>query len=321
MEIALNRPELNRPDLSAEERVSAPDAVAGGPFVVSEAFPEHAPRARVITSRPKLPLSDLELRARVQWGHCASSHFQISYDRTAFNDKRAAMLNESLEIAYSLIFHFTHESFADRFQIYAVDQRSPGLLGCAVWPHFNTDERAIYLVENSTRSIHSELGGLLAHAMRIARYGKHYRSTPGWAVLEEGFSIFLSERLSTQPDIFPFFGAEPNLIASHLYGDRETRLPAIWNASHDALHLEERILAGAFFLYLGDTFGDDRVVSFSKSDDAISDETFQAFFRHSMRDLEAGWLQHFPVAFVALTETERETMVQHWERSIESCHR
>jgi hypothetical protein len=276
--------------------------------------------ARVITPKPQLALSDQELRARVQWAHRASGHFQLAYDRVAFNEKRAAMLNESLEIAYSLIFHFTHESFTDRFQVYAVDQRATGLLGRSVTPHFNLEERAIYLVESGARTVHSELAGLLTHAMRLTRYARHYHATPGWAALEEGFSIFLSERLSIQPDIFPFYGAEPDLIAHHIYRKHDLTLPVVWDASAGALKTQERILAGAFMLYLGDTFSDDRVVTFSKSDDAITSETFRTFFRGSLADLEAAWLQHLPLALVALTGDEQDTMVQHWDRAMESCH-
>jgi hypothetical protein len=230
------------------------------------------------------------------------------------------MLNESLEIAYSLIFHFTHESFTDRLQVYAVDQRATGLLGRTVSPHFNLEERAIYLVEGGARNVHSELAGLLTHAMRLTRYARHYHSTPGWAALEEGFSLFLSERLSTQPDIFPFYSAEPDVIAHHLYRKHEMHLARIWNAEAGTMRVRERVLVGAFMLYLGDTFSDDRVVTFSKSDDAITDETFRTFFNATLIDLQAVWLHHLPLSLVALTEDEQEAMIQHWDRAIESCH-
>ncbi len=295
------------------------DSVAGGPLAphpISE--PSETRTARVITTRPHVALSDQELRARVQWGHRASPHFQLDYDRTAFNDDRVATLIESLEIAYTLIFHFTHESFADRFHVYAIDQRATGLLGRSVCPHFNLEERAFYLVESGARNIHSELGGLLTHAMRLSRYARHYNSTPGWAVLEEGFGIFLSERLSTQPDIFPFYGAEPDLIAHHLYHKHVWKLPEIWNTAPGMLRTEQRILAGAFMLYLGDTFSDDRVVTFSKSNDEITDETFRTFFGGSLTSLEAAWVQHLPLSLVALTEEERNATLQHWDRAIES---
>ncbi len=293
------------------------EPVAGGQLVSMVDVAEPRP-ARVITTKPQVALSDLELRARVQWAHRVSPHFQIAYDRTAFSETRAALLNESLEIAHTLIFHFTHESFTDRFQVYAVDQRSKGLLGRSVWPHFNREERAMYLVESGSRNIHSELAGLLAHAMRLSRYTRHYDATPGWAALEEGFSIFLSERLSTQPDLFPFYSAEPDLIAHHIYKKHDVKLPTIWNTDGGMFKIEQRILVGAFILYLGDTFGDDQVVTFSKSDDAITDETFRTFFGKSLPDLEATWLQHLPLSLVALTEEEQHAMVQHWDRAMES---
>ncbi len=297
------------------------EPAAGGELASAPSSPHGETRpTRVITPKPQLALNDQELRARVQWAHRASPHFQLAYDRAAFDESRAAMLNESLEIAHTLIFHFTHESFVDRFQVYVVDQRATGLLGRSVSPHFNLEERAIYLVESGVRTVHSELAGLLTHAMRVARYARHYHSTPGWAALEEGFSLFLSERLSTQPDLFPFYGAEPDVVAHHLYRKHEMHLARIWNAEAGTMQVRERVLVGAFMLYLGDTFSDDRVVTFSKSDDAITDETFRTFFDASLIDLQTAWLQHLPLTLVSLTEDEQSTMLQHWDRAIESSY-
>ncbi len=319
---------IDRAGLVVHPRMNTSAEAAGGEPFSGEPSPnsihhsDFEPRpTRVITQKPQLALSNQELRARVQWGHRASGHFHLAYDRTSFNESRAAMLIESLEIAYTLIFHFTHESFTDRFQVYAVDQRATSLLGRHVSPHFNLEERAFYLVESGSRNIHSELAGLLTHAMRLPRYARHYYATPGWAALEEGFGLFLSERLSTQPDLFPFFGAEPDIIAHHIYHHHDLHLPAIWSATPDALKVQERILAGAFMLYLGDTFSDDRVVTFSKSNDAITDETFLTFFGHSLAELESIWVQHLPLSLVALTEDEQQSLIQHWDRAIESiCH-
>ncbi|MFI5201590.1 MAG: hypothetical protein ACHQNE_04340 [Candidatus Kapaibacterium sp.] len=284
-------------------------------FTASPARP-----ARVITTKPPLAISDQELRARVQWAHKTSSHFQISYDRSAFSELRAATLDETLEAAYSLIFHFTHEAFAGRLQVYAVDQRAKSLLGRSLRPHFNIEEPAIYLVENGSRQMQEELVELLTHAMRLTRYARHYEQTPGWAVLEEGFGIFLNERLAMQQDVFPFYGAESDLIAHHIYQTHGARLYDVWNAVPHALTTDQIVLAGAFLLSLGDTFSDDRVVTFSKSDYPITSETFRTFFDRSLDDLEAAWLQHLPLSLVTLTEEERERMIQHWDSAIE-CRR
>ncbi len=278
----------------------------------------HPPR--VITTKPPLPIHDRDLHARVQWAHKSSSHFQLSYDRAAFSELRAVTLAETLEAAYSLIFHFTHEAFAGQFQVYALDQRAKALLGRSIRPHINIEEPAIYLVENGSRPMQEELVELLTHAMRITRYARHYEQTPGWAVLEEGFGIFLNERLAMQPDVFPFYSAESDLIAHHIYRSHGAKLREVWNALPHALTTDQMVLAGAFLLSLGDTFSDDRVVTFSKSDYAISSETFRTFFDRSLDDLEAAWLQHLPLSLVAMTEEEQDRMVQHWESAIE-CRR
>jgi len=303
------------------------DAVSGGSLADTTVVPMSGnPMAspgrppRVITTKPPLPISDQELRARVQWAHKTSSHFQVSYDRSILSDVRAATLDETLEAAYSLIFHFTHEAFAGRFQVYAVDQRAKSLLGRSVRPHFNIEEPAIYLVENGSRQMQEELVELLTHAMRLARYERHYVQTPGWAALEEGFGIFLNDRLAMQPDVFPFYGAESDLIAHHIYQLHGATLREIWSARPQALTTDQIVLAGAFLLSLGDTFSDDRVVTFSKSDYPITTETFRTFFDRSLDDLEAAWLQHLPLALVALTGEEQDRMIQHWDGAIE-CRR
>ncbi len=277
--------------------------------------------ARVITTKPPLAISDQELRARVQWAHKTSSHFQISYDRAAFSELRVTTLYETLEAAYSLVFHFTHEAFAGRLQVYAVDQRAKTLLGRSLRPHFNPEEPAIYLVENGSRQMQEELVELLTHAMRLARYARHYEQTPGWAVLEEGFGIFLNERLAMQPDVFPFYGAESDLIAHHIYQTHGAKLREVWSAVPHALSTDQIVLAGAFLLSLGDTFSDDRVVTLSKSDYPITSETFRTFFDRSLDDLEAAWLQHLPHSLVALTEEEQERRIQHWDSAIECLRR
>jgi hypothetical protein len=302
------------------------NSVAGGTLANSplpngeNSFSSAGRPSRVITTKPALPISDQELHARVQWAHKASSHFQISYDRSAFSELRATTLDETLEAAYSLIFHFTHEAFTGRLQVYAVDQRAKSLLGRSLRPHFNIEEPAIYLVENGSRQMQEELVELLTHAMRLTRYARHYEQTPGWAVLEEGFGIFLNERLAMQPDVFPFYGAETDLIAHHLYRSHGATLREVWSAAPHTLTTDHVVLAGAFLLSLRDTFSDDRVVTFSKSDYPITNETFHAFFDRSLDDLEAAWVQHLPLALVALTEEERERMIQHWDSAIE-CRR
>lgn len=276
--------------------------------------------ARVITRKPALPISDAELRARIQWASKTSPHFQLFYDRATFSAPRAAALNELLEIAYSLIFHFTHESFAGRCSVYVIDQREPALLGRSMHPHFNAEEAAIYLIESGSRQAQEALIEMLTHAMRIARYARHYEQTPGWATLEEAFGIFLSERLSMQPDVFPFYGAESDLIAHHLYHAHSTTLHEIWNAQPHTLSIDGMILAGAFMLSLGDTFSDDTVVTFSKSDDSITNDSFRTFFGRSLKELEEAWLQHLPIAMLTVTGEEQERILQHWDRSLE-CRR
>ncbi len=293
---------------------SSSNGIAAG---ASAAMISPARPKRVITTRPQLPISDQELRARIVWATMTSPHFQLAYDQSAFAVPRAKLILETLESAYSLIFHFTHESFADRFQVHAVDQRSSELLGRAVRPHFNFAERAIYLVETSSQNIYAELIEQLTHAMRIVRYAKHYDHTPGWATMEEGFSVFLNERLSISPAVYPFYGADADVIAYHIYKDHPSKIVDLWAIPSIPLTVTQRVLAGAFFLHLGNIYSDDQIATFSKSDYPITSETFQAFFGARLEELEDAWVTHLPSALIALTHEEMDVMLQKWERTIE----
>ena len=299
------------------------EAAAGGQLLGSSpsntampVFPGNAPR--VITTKPQVPISDQELRARIQWAHKSSPHFQVSYDRISFPEPRASTLIEDLERAYNLIFHFTHESFADRFTVYAVDQRATSLLGRSIRSHLNLEEQAFYLVENSRQRLQAELVEQLTHAMRIGRYGRHYYATDGWAMLEEAYSIFLSERLAAMPDVFPFFGADTEVIAYHIIQKNGHPLNTIWWTPVHNSTIDDLILAGAFMIYLGDTFSDDRVVTFSLCDDAITTDSFQTFFGAPLQKLEEQWLEHLPTSLLALTQEEQNDMIQRWDAAIDS---
>ena len=278
-----------------------------------------APSPRVITPRPQLEIADTELRARVQLSHKTSSHFALAYDRVFFTDEQVAQVLSMLESSYSSVFALTHESFPDRFQVYAIDQRSKGLLGRVVRSHFNPRERAIYLSRTSTQPLHVDLIEQVAHAMRFVRYGKHYASTPGWSLLEDAIGVFLNARLTSHREVFPFYGIESDVIAFHLYDKKLVRpLHEVWKSLDHATTLERSVQAGAFFLYLGDTFSDDRVMEFSKIDCEVTNDTFRDFFGRTLVQLEQQWIRSLPHSLIPLTHDEQVQAVQHWMRSIEN---
>lgn len=302
------------PGIPASFPPSGPNPAGGG----SSQSHRAVRTPRVITTRPQLGISDRELHARVQWAHRVSPHFSLSFDRMAFADAQASGLLDLLEEGYGRMFHLTHESFADRLPVYLVDQRATALLGRAVKPHLNREEHAMYLVESSAHHASADVLRLLTHAMRFSRYEQHYGRTPGWSFLEEALSVFLSARLSMQPDVFPFYGAEADVIAHHLHTKSAAGMHlALSQDPEAAITLDEMVLNGAFFLYLGDTHGDDLVVTFSKSEDEITGDSFRAFFGSSLLELEEEWTTHLPVSLLALTHDEQERMIEQWQRAIE----
>jgi len=274
------------------------------------------PVPNTITPRPLIKITDSELRARVQWQRYTSPHFEISYDKICLHGVEIEMLSQILESAYQSIFALTHEGIPDRLPIYITDLRSPSLMGRKTSTHFSAGERAIYLVRNSHESLDTELVSILVHAMRFPRYIKHYGITRGWALLEDAFATFLSERLQNKSkSAYPFYGVEPDIIAHYL--KEQAVLPKLaysWHSLRFASELERRVLAGAFLLYLGDTASDDRVVEFSKYDDEISGDTFKVFFGKNLEVLEDQWSEHLPNALLGYTEVEHREMMEHWKK-------
>jgi len=269
-----------------------------------------------ITPRPLVKITDSELRARVQWIHHTTPHFEISYDKICLHGVEIETLSHVLESAYQSIFFLTHEGLSERFPIYITDLRSPSLMGRKTSTHFSAGERAIYLVRNSHESLDTELVAMLTHAMRFPRYIKHYGITRGWALLEDAFATFLSERIQNKTKhTYPFYGVESDIIAEYLKENAVLpKLAYSWHSLRFASELERRVLAGAFLLYLGDIASDDRVVEFSKYDDEISGDTFKVFFGKNLEDLEEQWSEHLPKALLGYTEIEHREMMEHWKK-------
>ncbi len=269
-----------------------------------------------INPRPLIKITDTELKARVQWIHYTTPHFEISYDKICLHSVEIETLSHVLESAYQSIFSLTKEGMTERFPIFITDLRSPSLMGRKMSTHFSAGERAIYLVRNTHESLDTELIAMLTHAMRFPRYIKHYGITRGWAILEDAFATFLSERIQgNTKHSYPFYGVESDVVAHYL--KEHAVLPKLFYAWHSlrfASELERRVLAGAFLLYLGDTESDDRVVEFSKYDDEVTSDTFKVFFGKNLEVLEEGWAEHLPKALLGYTEIEYREMMEHWKK-------
>jgi len=271
---------------------------------------------RSLTKHALLPIADSELRARVRWGHVSSQHFALSFDADMFHPNETRTLLATLESRYHQIFSLTHETFNDRMIVYAVDLRSPSLLGRSARTHFNLAERTIYLIRSGVDAFDVELTQALVHAMRFSRCIKHYGITPGWAMLEDAFAVFVSERLRENHKVFPFFGVEPNLVIHFLLEKSAVRLLSyLWESKQFASPLERYVLAGAFLLYLGDALGDDKIISLSRIDDTVLSGTFRDYFGESLTKLEERWFEHLPRTLVSFTEEERKSALNEWLHS------
>jgi hypothetical protein len=273
------------------------------------------------THRPLVAISDTEIRARVQWGNLTTRHFNVFYDRVCYHEMEAATIAQELDDAYRAVFAMTHEGFFDRVPVYLCDLRSPAILGRKAQTHFNVGDRSIYIVRSMSMSAEAEMISMVVHATRFHRYLKHYGITPGWAMLEDAFATFASERIAHHRLTHPFFGVEPDVIAHHVIS--RSFLPSLsyaWQSVRFSSEIERRVMAGAFLIYLGDTASDDRVTAFSKCDDEVTNKTFELYFGKSLAHLEDAWHNHLPKALLSYTDEEQHEMIDHWNGVMSRIH-
>jgi hypothetical protein len=302
---------ISKPALSGDDERNHPFP----PVVKPE--PEPIPK-RALHEKPLMPISDTDLRGRISWSHIQSPHFVLSYDATSFEQREADVILIQLETIYHDIFNLTHESFSDKLNVYAIDLHTPMLLGRTTRTHFNVTERNLYLVRTHHDTIESELITAMTHAMRNRRYLEHYGITRGWAMLEDSFSVFLSERLRNDKKTFPFYGADPEIIAHYLKEHLPIRmLSHIWTSKQFANAIERYAIAGAFMIYLGDVLGDDKVASFSWHENEITHNSFHLYFGDSLEHLEERWVEQLPKAMHAYTEDERFEMIHCWLKCVQ----
>jgi hypothetical protein len=264
-------------------------------------------------------LVDRELRAALAWNHASTPHFNLNYEDARFEKREIESVMKLLEQSYSSIFSQTHEAFNDRLEMYLVDARSQMLLGKKLSTHLNVEEKTLYLTRFPYQPLHAQLIAHLTHAMRMNRFAKNYQDYQAWALMEDAFAVFLNHRLAVQPETFPFFGIEPDIIVHELMKSARVRsLHDCWEAPAKCNVLERQVLNGAFFLYLGDTYSDDRVVELSKCDNEITTETFKDFFGKTLDELEAEWVSHLPTSMLAITRDELDLAIHRWEKKIDA---
>lgn len=264
-------------------------------------------------------LVDRELRSALAWNNCSTPHFNLNYELDRFERREIDSVMKLLEQSYSSIFSQTHEAFADRLEMYLVDARSQMILGRRLPSHLNVEEKTLYLTRLPYQPLHAQIIAHLTHAMRMSRFAKNYEGCQAWALMEDAFAVFLNHRLAPQPDTFPFFGIEPDIIVHELMkNDRVRSLRECWDLPATCNVLERQVLNGAFFLYLGDTYSDEKVVELSKCDSDLSVDTFKQFFGKTLDELEAEWVAHLPTSMLAMTRDELDLAINRWEKKIDS---
>lgn len=277
---------------------------------------------RPTLAQASLALVDRELRKALSWSNSSTPHFQVHYESDRFEKREIEAIATQLEQSYTSIFSQTHEAFAGQLDMFLVDARSAaaaGFFGRKLATHLNVEEKTLYVTKFPFQPLHQQIVAHLTHAMRMQRYAKHYDDSHAWALMEDAFAVFLNDRLAAQPDAFPFFGIEPDIIVHELLqGKRVRNITECWSSPASCNILERQVLLGAFFLYLGDTYSDDRVIELSKCDNEITSDTFKTFFGKPLADLEAEWVEHLPVSLLAMTRDELDLAITRWEKKIDS---
>jgi hypothetical protein len=253
----------------------------------------------------------------LHWPQKASRYFDIYFDPHTFETREVEALIPQLDEGLLAIGELVGREILEHYVIYLADERSPGFEGQVTTSCFDAVSRAIMLVRVPTRPLHSDLLIPLTHAMCSTLHQSPAATRPMRLLVEDAFAAYVNTRLAPHSDVFPYFGVEPDVICHELFQRRAVRTFRECLAHPLACSaLERHVIGGAFFLYLADTYGDERLLNLFREAAQPMPASFTTTFDASLEDLENVWMRHLPDSLVALTSEERELAILHWDTLI-----
>ena len=133
----------------------------------------------------------------------------------------------------------------------------------------------------------SPLAHEMVHVFRMDRRGNR-----DWFA-EEGIAEFIALRVDPSLDGFPWYGTTLVVAAGQWVASNEAIPLDDLRTRHKELNqpckAQSYTLRASFFVYLGDRYGDDKVLAFARKLPAGSLEDYEEFFGLSFGGLEAQW--------------------------------
>jgi hypothetical protein len=145
----------------------------------------------------------------------------------------------------------------------------------------------LFRFTNDYKNYFTALPHELVHAFRFGR-----RATADW-FFEEGFAEFIALRVDPSLGGFPWFDFPVTVVAGQWLASGEAIPLSLLRDKHRQLNgqcgAQSYALRSAFFVWLGDSFGDDTVLAAAKASPAGGLDDYEKFFGKSFETLVAEW--------------------------------
>ena len=229
-------------------------------------------------------------------GNVKTDHFTITYNPGQLDANTAERLGKTAEAFYEKTANYLGKELAAGFQLplnvsdihaspYASD---PGPDGFILVPLKSA--KRVYGFSMVHEFTHYLLGLSKATQKRVVFQGE--RQSFGNRLLDEGFGVFVEEKLTETPRVFPNFGKETHEAYWQLRRNLEKPIWPIVQAEYYRSHPSQREMTrlaylqqGSFCKYLVETYGLEKFLALFKSGlDGAED-----IYGKTMEDLDKDW--------------------------------
>jgi hypothetical protein len=155
----------------------------------------------------------------------------------------------------------------------------------------------LYRFTDEPESYFGALAHEMTHVFRFSRRPHH-----DW-FFEEGLAEFVARRVDPSTEGFPWYGYPPDLVAGQWLAANQAISLTTLRERHRELNLpckaQSYALRGAFFDWLGRSFGDDAVLSMAQADRAGALEDYERVLGVPLEQLEERWRAELTARFAA----------------------
>lgn len=270
-----------------------------------------------VTLRPAQPDDAAAIAVAAAWPSEVEAQRQVETDHFVIVARDDSVTDEEMELADAAAEGF-YEAIRDLLGIEPASRIVVALNGPAEqpdgsWGYPRVDGRGtihLYRYTDAPEGYFSALAHEIVHVLRRDRMPYH-----DW-FFEEGFAEFVARRVDTSQDGFPWYGYPVEIVAAQWIMEGEDIPLTTLREHHRSVNLPCKLqsyaLRGSFFHWLGETYGDGKLIAMSAADAAGSLPDYERFFGKSFEALEKEWRKALIAAYEA---SERgETLARQYRR-------